>query len=303
MKPAILRVALVPFHSAHFPTGLCTPLSSSANLTASTNLTSSTTNIPIVYVSGRAFIPSTVVKPKQYNYGPKKISTEDSVEIKQSVISLDDSVQCKPQPILSSNYPYQPKTTSFISYIESESFPSVLPSSVKPSPLVVVVNTDSKTQTLAELTASIAESISNMVLESSNSVLINSAAVSDAIMRDTQAIANSIGLSNSEVSADISSRTRVISANSVATGQESAIRNLATISRQTQEASSSASASTMCSVNQISSETLDSVSPISKQTRDLQHAATVGLEEGLNKEVDDVVRSIMMATSTAHKES
>jgi len=281
----------------------------------SSTLIASTNNIPIVYVSGRAFVPSTVVKPKQY--GPKKIAPEDTFQFiphpfpeekdklnPQSNPFCDGPIQSNPQSSPASDFsPQHHKSSTCISYIESESYPSVFSSPIKPSPLVVVVNPDSKMQTLAELTASIAESISNMVLESSNSVLLNSSAVSDAIMRDTQAIANSIGDDNSEVSATISRKTRAISSNSVAKEQESTIRNLAFISQQTQEASSSASASTISSMNQISSETLDSVSPLSKFTRDLQHAATVGLDEGLNKEVDEVVRSIMMATSTTtHKD-
>jgi len=308
---------LVPVQpNAQTCTGLNVPLTSSCNLPTnmrSSTLIASTNNIPIVYVSGRAFVPSTVVKPKQY--GPKKIAPEDSFQFiphpipeykdqlnPQSNPFCDGPIQSKPQSSPASEFSHH-KSTTCISYIESESYPSVFRSPIKPSPLVVVVNPDSKMQTLAELTASIAESISNMVLESSNSVLLNSSAVSDAIMRDTQAIANAIGDDNSEVSATISRRTRVISSNSVAKEQESTIRNLASISQQTQEASSSASASTISSMNQISSDTLDSVSPLSKYTRDLQHAATVGLDEGLNKEVDEVVRSIMMATSTtAHKD-
>jgi len=135
-----------------------------------------------------------------------------------------------------------------------------------------------------------------MVLEFSDSVLKNSAAVSASVTRDNEAIANTIGDSNLEVSSLISRQTQTISSNSVA-ADSATIQYLTNISRETGEVSSSASASTSASVNQNSTAILDSVSPISQHTIGLQKAATVGLQEDLNKGIDDVVRSIMEATT------
>jgi len=279
MNPPILRVTLK----------MTNPLSSSHNMASSiSSLSLSSSSIPVVYVSGRAFVPTTVVKPKQY--GPKKCSPEDtwSLILQPTPDSLDTQIDI---PIS--------QTTSDV-YIEKESSSSTV-TRVPSSPLVVVINPDSKKLSLAELTASIAESISNMVLESSDSVLKNSAAFSDAVIRDTRAIANTMVDSNLEISSLISRQTQDISTKSIAAEHGDTIQKLANVSQETREASSSISASTSASVNQNSTAILDSVSPISQHTIGLQKAATVGLQENLNKGIDDVVRSIMEATTPDHK--
>jgi len=279
MNPPILRVTLK----------ITNPLSSSQIMASSTSSLSLSSSIPIVYVSGRAFVPSTVVKPKQY--GPKKCSPEDtwSLHFQPTSDYLDNQIDV---PTI--------KTTSDV-YIEKdnkpESFSSSTVSRIPSSPLVVVVNPDPKKLSLAELTASIAESISNMVLESSDSVLKNSAAVSDAVIRDTRAIANTMVDSNLEVSSLISRQTQAISSKSIAAEHVDTIQKLATVSQETREASNSACASTTASVNQNSTAIHDSVSPYSQHTIGLQEAATVGFQENLNKGIDDVIRSIMEATT------
>jgi hypothetical protein len=274
MNPPILRVTLK----------MTNPLSSSQNLASSiSSLSLSSSSIPVVYVSGRAFVPTTVVKPKQY--GPKKCSPEDtwSLKLQPTPDSLDTEIDI---PIS--------QTTDV--YIEKECSSSTV-TRVPSSPLVVVINPDSRKLSLAELTASIAESISNMVLESSDSVLKNSAAVSDAVIRDTRAIANNMVDSNLEISSQISRQTQVNCTKSIAAEHGDTIQELANVSQETREASSSISASTSASVNQNSTAILDSVSPISQHTIGLQKAATVGLQENLNKGIDDVIRSIMEATT------
>jgi len=285
MKPAILRVTL------KLPNPLL--LSTSETEKVSTNLSSS---IPIVYVSGRAFVPSTVVKPKQY--GPKKCSSEEVWPLKPQPVST--SLLDTKKDILTPQTSSSPLVFYPFEYVETdpESYPITSSAIIKStSPLVVVINPDSKKQTLAELTASIAESISKLVLESSDSVLRNSAAVSASVTRDTQAIANTTADSNLEVSALISRQTQTISSNSVAPEHDDTILYLANISRDTSQVSSSASSSTSASVNQNSTAILDSVFPISQHTIGIQKAATVGLQDDLNKGIDDVVRSIMMATT------
>jgi len=279
MNPPILRVTLK----------MTNPLSTSQNMASSTSsLSLSSSSIPVVYVSGRAFVPTTVVKPKQY--GPKKCSPEDTWSLKLQPIPdyLDTQIDI---PIS--------QTTSDV-YIEKDNKPESSSSTVTrvpSSPLVVVINPDSKKLSLAELTASIAESISLMVLESSDSVLKNSAAVSDAVIRDTRAIANTMVDSNLEISSLISRQTQAISSKSIAAEHGDTIQELANVSQETREASSSISASTSASVYQNSTAILDSVSPISQHTIGLQKAATIGLQENLNKGIDDVIRSIMEATT------
>jgi len=153
MQPAILRVTLA----------------STKNTKTKTKLQQSNTVIPVVYVSGKAYVPTSVpVKP---DYGFKKSTAECTpslriLSLKENYVSTSPDVASVPSPfgILSPghNIP-QPQ-----------------------SPLVVVVNSLEKETSLSALTSAIAESISKMVLETSTTISKASIALSDAVMRDTE---------------------------------------------------------------------------------------------------------------------
>jgi len=232
-------------------------------------------SIPVVYVSGRAFVPtSTPVMP---DYGPKKSAPEHLLSKMNSGTS---TVQKELGPVLS------PPITD----------PSLTPSPISPTPLVVVINPSEK-QSLSAFTASLAESISKMVLDSSNSILRTSVAASDSILHDTELIANTTGTESLEISSAISRQTQELSKQSIVVDDTATLKKLNDISEETSKLSSDMVASTTASVQKKATAILDSLDPISQQTRSIQYEATEGMGAKLDRDSEALVRMIMSVTT------
>jgi hypothetical protein len=201
---------------------------------------------PVVYVSGKAFVPkgSTVGKPIS---GPTKIPTGSNVNVS-------------------------------------------VPAEIKEKPK----------QSLVTVTNSIAESISSLVLESSDSTLLSSAVFSDAIGRQTEKLSDQTGDENLEVARVISAYTNELSSKSVAMELDDTLRaSLSNACLETHRTSMKLSDEIAAKTHMNSVQIAKDVDPISSHTRTIQAAATEGLEDHLSQGVDALVRDIMMATKTA----
>jgi len=136
-----------------------------------------------------------------------------------------------------------------------------------------------------------------MVLESSNSTLRASAAVSDSILHDTDVIANTTGTESLEISTAISRQTQELSLKSIVVDDTATLKKLNDISSETSKLSSDIVASTTASVQKKATAILDSLDPISHHTQSIQCEATEGMGAKLNRDSDEVVRMIMSATT------
>jgi hypothetical protein len=194
--------------------------------------------IPVVYVSGRAYVPKPSVQAPQKPYtGPTK----------------NPSTPSQPQAL--------------------------------PKPTMVSINNK------------LAESISSLVLESSDSTLVSSTLFSDAISEQSQKLSDQTVDSNMEIARVISFQTNQLCNESEATELDDAIRrSLSDVCHETGSNSAKLSdkiaAMTSLNSNQISED----IQPISSSTRNIQDVAVEGLEDNLSRKVDDIVRDIMSAT-------
>jgi hypothetical protein len=151
--------------------------------------------------------------------------------------------------------------------------------------------------TLVSITNNLAETISSLVLESSDSTLVSSSLFSDAISAQAQKLSDKTGDSNIEVAQAISQQTHYLANKSEATELDDAIRrSLSDACYETGINSVKLSDQIAAMTNQNSNQISEDIEPISSSTRNIQDAATQGLEDLLRKQVDDVVRDIMSAT-------
>jgi len=196
----------------------------------------------VVYVAGKAYYPSANPQPRVY--GPAKVGSDESHQ--------------------------GPQVVTFRKEEDALQLSDVLRHPTVVSPVVVVVPPPAASQhrSLSALTTTIAESISNMVLESSAITHKNSCAVSDAVLRDTLIASQ---MTSEEVNSNdmhrAFSETRLVT------------------NRETEFASSS--------VLLNAEATNVSVSPVSAQTRSLQDDATKGLNELVARGADAILNEIL----------
>jgi len=192
--------------------------------------------LPVVYVSGRAYVPKPSVQAPQKPYtGPTKN-------------------------------------------------PSI-PSQDQPKPTMVSINNK------------LAESISSLVLESSDSTLVSSTLFSDAISEQSQKLSDQTVDSNMEIAKAISFQTNQLCNQSEATELDDAIRrSLSDACNETGINSAKLSDEIAAMTSQNSNQISEDIQPISSSTRNIQDAAIEGLEDHLRRKVDDIVRDIMSAT-------
>jgi len=152
-------------------------------------------------------------------------------------------------------------------------------------------------QSIVSRTNTLAEKISSMVLESSESTLVSSSLFSDAISDQAQKLSEKTGDSNMEVARVIAEQTNQVSHKSEAGELDDKIRrSLSDACYETGMNSVKLSDQIAAMTNLNSNQISEDIQPISRNTRYLQDAATQGLEDHLSKQVDDVVRDIMSAT-------
>jgi len=162
----------------------------------------------------------------------------------------------------------------------------------------VVVKQQPQKESLVTVTNNLAESISSLVLESSDSTLQSSAIHSTAIGLQTEKISQQTVDDNFIIATQISSNTNQISARSEAGELDDNIRrSLSDACTETGKNSAFLSDQIAAMTNTSSRQIAEEVDPISKHTRNLQAAATEGLEEHLTQGVDALVRDIFKATS------
>jgi len=162
----------------------------------------------------------------------------------------------------------------------------------------VIEQQPKKKESLVTVTNNLAESISSLVLESSDSTLQSSTIHSAAISLQTEKLSQQTGEDNHKASAHQLSNTNQISARSEAGELDDIIRrSLSDASNETGKNSSKLSDEIAAITNSYSLQIAADVAPLSLHTRNLQAAATEGLEDHLTQGVDALVRDIMKATS------
>jgi hypothetical protein len=167
-----------------------------------------------------------------------------------------------------------------------------------PEPLQQQQPQPQKKESLVSKTNNLAESISSLVLESSDSTLQSSTNYSAAISLQTEKLSQQTGEDNYKIAAQIFSTTNQISSRSEAGElEENFRRSLSDACTETGKNSSKLSDEIAAITNCHSVQIAAHVDPISKHTRNLQAAATEGLEDHLTQGVDALVRDIMKATS------
>jgi len=146
----------------------------------------------------------------------------------------------------------------------------------------------------------LAESISSLVVESSDSTLLSSSLHSEAIANQSQHLWDKMVISNMEVAQAISHQASHLSTKSEALElDETMRRNLTDACYETGMNSAKLSDKIAAMTLHNSTQTADEINPISGQTRHLQDVATQGLEDHLSQEMDQVVRNIMVATNNS----
>jgi len=151
---------------------------------------------------------------------------------------------------------------------------------------------------LVSVTNNLAESISSLVLESSDSTLQSSTIYSAAITLQTEKLSQQTGEDNFKVATQIYKSTNQIAARSEAGELDDDIRrSLSDACTETGKNSAFLSDQIAALTNTSSLQIAEEVDPISKHTRNLQAAATEGLEDHLAQGVDALVRDILKATS------
>jgi len=153
---------------------------------------------------------------------------------------------------------------------------------------------------LVSRTDTLAESISSLVVESSDSILLSSSLQSDAIAHQAQQLCDKMVDSNIEVAQAISHQASHLSTKTEASElDENMRRTLTDACYETGMNSVKLSDKIAAMTLHNSTQTAEEIQPISSQTRHLQDVATQGLEDHLSQEVDQVVRNIMVATNNS----
>jgi len=196
----------------------------------------------------------------------------------------------KPLPVIYvSGKPFVPKSKLDGSTI---GVPGVEPQQQTPQ------NQPPKKESLVTVTNNLAESISSLVLESSDSTLQSSTNYSAAVSLLTEKLSQQTGEDNFLIATQIYTSTNQISSRSEAGELDETIRrSLSDACTETGKNSSKLSDETAALTNGCSIQIAADVDPISKYTRNLQAAATEGLEDHLTRGVDALVRDILKATS------
>jgi hypothetical protein len=159
-------------------------------------------------------------------------------------------------------------------------------------------NQTQKKESLVTVTNNLAESISSLVLESSDSILQSSTNYSAAISLQTEKLSQQTVEDNYKIATQICSNTNQISSRSEAGELDDNIRrSLSDACTETGKNSSKLSDEIAAITNNHSIQITADLDPISKHTRNLQAAATEGLEDHLTQGVDALVRDILKATS------
>jgi len=153
---------------------------------------------------------------------------------------------------------------------------------------------------LVSRTDILAESISSLVVESSDSILLSSSLHADAIAHQAQQLCDKMVDSNIEVAQAISHQASHLSTKTEASElDENMRRTLTDACNETGMNSVKLSDKIAAMTFYNSTQTAEEIQPISSQTRHLQDVATQGLEDHLSQEVDQVVRNIMVATNNS----
>jgi len=155
---------------------------------------------------------------------------------------------------------------------------------------------------LVNRTGNLAESISSLVVESSDSILISSSFHSNSIAHTAQLLCDKMVDSNMEVSQAISHQASHFSTKSEALDmQDDMRRNLSDACYETGMNSVKLSDKIAAMTFLNSTQTAEEIQPISGQTRHIQDVATQGLEDHLSQEMDQVVKNIMVATNNSSR--
>jgi len=155
-----------------------------------------------------------------------------------------------------------------------------------------------KKESLVNVTNNLAESMTTLVLESSDSTLQSSTIHSAATSLQMEKLSQQTGEDNFKVSNEICASMNQISGRSEAGELDDCIkRKLSEACNETGKNSSKLSDEIAAITNSHSIQTAADVDPISLYTRNLQAVATEGLEDHLSQGVDALVRDIMKATS------
>jgi len=201
----------------------------------------------------------------------------------------EESDSNPPFPIYISGKPYVPKIQPGDAQKPIYTGPTkVPPSSQKTIP---------EKSSIVNLTTKLAESTAYLVLESSDSTLYSSKALSDTITEQSQKLYDKTVDSNFVVAQAISDQTNFLSKKSVVGELDEKIRySVTNASYETGQNSAKLSDQIAAMSIENSNQISEDIQPISSKTRHLQDVATFGLEENLSKEVDAVVKNIMSAT-------
>jgi len=155
---------------------------------------------------------------------------------------------------------------------------------------------------LVNRTGNLAESISSLVVESSDSILLSSSFHSNSIAHTAQLLCDKMVDSNMEVAQGISDQASHFSTKSEATDiQDDMRRNLSDACYETGMNSVKLSDKIAAMTFLNSTQTAEEIQPISGQTRHIQDVATQGLEDHLSQEMDQVVKNIMVATNNSSR--
>jgi len=258
--------------------------------------------MPVIYVSGKPFVPksktglegsfvSTVEQPLYgdiHKQTPHVVSTVDQPLYGDIHKQTPHVVSTLGQPLYGDIHKQTPHVVSTPG--------QPLYGDIHKQP--VVVKQQPQKESLVTVTNNLAESISSLVLESSDSILQSSAIHSTAIGLQTEKLSQQTVDDNFIIATQISSNTNQISARSEAGELDENIRrSLSDACTETGKNSAFLSDQTAAMTNTSSRQIAEEVDPISKHTRNLQAAATEGLEEHLTQGVDALVRDIFKATS------
>jgi hypothetical protein len=206
-------------------------------------------------------------------------------------VNKESSLDSPSHTVFVSGKAYVPKTKPGMTK------PYTGPTKVQDNAIAAGVNPGQSKPSLVSITNTLAEKISSMVLESSDSTLVSSSLFSDAISDQTQKLSENTRDSNMEIARVISEQTNKVSHKSEALELDDNIRrSLSDACYETGMNSVKLSDQIAAITNQNSNQITEDITPISSNTRNLQDAATQGLEDHLSKQVDDVVRDIMSAT-------
>jgi hypothetical protein len=222
---------------------------------------------------------------KQKESSPRTFTfpTSSSKQVYNTIPKKEEGVSAKPLPVIYvSGKPFVPKSKLEGSTIGTQ----------------VIEQQPQKKESLVTVTNNLAESISSMVLESSDSTLQSSTIHSAAISLQTEKLSQQTGEDNYKIATQICSSTNQISARSEAGELDDNIRrSLSDACNETGKNSSKLSDEIAAITNTYSLQIAADVAPLSLHTRNLQAAATEGLEDHLTQGVDALVRDIMKATS------